>query len=133
MPIWSFTRAAPAGLRTALALAGDEATIVELSWYGDRTVELPLGEAFHARRLTLRSSQVGGLPLAQRARWTYARRMALALSLLAEPALDLLVDKESPFEALPSVMARLASSPGGALCHRIVYPAPSAASHKEET
>ena len=41
------------------ALAGFEATIVELSWYGDQAVPLPLGEAFHARRLTLKSSQVG--------------------------------------------------------------------------
>ena len=30
------------GLATALALAGDEATVLELSWYGSRLVSLPL-------------------------------------------------------------------------------------------
>ena len=49
------------GLRTALSLAAPEATVVELSWFGDREVALPLGGAFHSRRLTLRSSQVGQL------------------------------------------------------------------------
>jgi 2-desacetyl-2-hydroxyethyl bacteriochlorophyllide A dehydrogenase len=112
---------APEGLRTALALAGQEATIVELSWYGDRAVELPLGQAFHARRLTLRSSQVGGIAAPQRARWTSTRRLALALSLLSDPALDALIDGESPFADLPRVLPRLAASPGGALCHRITY------------
>ena len=49
----------PAGLELALDIAGFEATVVEMSWYGDQTVPIPLGEAFHARRLTLKSSQVG--------------------------------------------------------------------------
>lgn len=111
---------APEGLGTALALAGQEATVVELSWYGDRPVALPLGGAFHARRLTLRSSQVGSLPPSQRPRWTHRRRLELALALLAEPALDVLISGESAFAALPTTMATLAS--GDALCHRIVYP-----------
>ena len=54
------------GLVTALRLAGDEARILELSWYGDRQVALPLGEAFHSRRLTIRSSQVGTIGPTQR-------------------------------------------------------------------
>jgi NADPH:quinone reductase-like Zn-dependent oxidoreductase len=48
-----------AGLHTALALAGEEATVLELSWYGDTPVAAPLGGAFHSRRLRLISSQVG--------------------------------------------------------------------------
>lgn len=111
---------APAGLTTALRLAGTEATVVELSWFGDREVAVPLGGAFHARRLTLRSSQVGSLPPAQRPRWTHRRRLELALALLAEPALDALVTGESAFADLPATMAGLASA--DALCHRIVYP-----------
>ena len=35
-----------AGLATALRLAGEEASIVELSWYGSGEVAAPLGEAF---------------------------------------------------------------------------------------
>ena len=110
------------GLATALGLAGMEATVLELSWYGDRAVQVPLGEAFHARRLTLKSSQVGQVAAAQRSRWDYRRRLALALSLLADPALDVLVSHHAPFAELPEVLARLA---GGAapdtLCFRIDY------------
>ena len=111
----------PAGLELALSLAGTEATIIELSWFADKRVSLPLGGAFHARRLTVASSQVGTIPAAQRSRWTTTRRMQLALSLLEDPALDVLITGESEFEALPEVMATLTQSPGETLCHRIRY------------
>lgn len=111
----------PTGLQLALRLAAFEATIVELSWYGDRAVTLPLGQAFHARRLTIRSSQVGVLPLLQRGRWDTRRRMAVALGLLTDPALDVLISGESPFDDLPTVMPQLAADDGDALCHRIKY------------
>jgi 2-desacetyl-2-hydroxyethyl bacteriochlorophyllide A dehydrogenase len=110
----------PAGLRTALSLAGNESVILELSWYGDREVALPLGEAFHPRRLTLRSSQVGSIPPARRARWDYRRRLSLALDLLADPGLDVLFTSESAFEDLPRAMVEL-SRPGAHLCHRVRY------------
>lgn len=110
---------APAGLETALALAADEATVVELSWYGDREVRLPLGGAFHARRLTIRSSQVGRLPPPQLPRWSSRRRLGLALELLADPALDALIVGECAFADLPARAAALASH--GALCHRVRY------------
>jgi 2-desacetyl-2-hydroxyethyl bacteriochlorophyllide A dehydrogenase len=112
---------APAGLAVALRIAGFEATIVEMSWYGAQSVAVPLGEAFHARRLTLRSSQVGHIPGAQLARWTTGRRMALAMSMLDDSMLDVLITGESEFEALPQVMAELATTPGDTLCHRIRY------------
>lgn len=111
----------PAGLRLALGLAGLESRVVELSWYGTREVGLPLGEAFHQRRLTLRSSQVGALAPAQRPRWDHRRRMALALDLLQDPALDVLITGEDPFQRLPEVQARLAEAPGDTLMHRIRY------------
>jgi 2-desacetyl-2-hydroxyethyl bacteriochlorophyllide A dehydrogenase len=110
----------PAGLTLALQLAGLEATVVEASWYGTRRVELPLGEAFHSRRLRLVSSQVGMVAPTQRTRWTYARRLSLALALLADPALDVLIPDESPFEVLPDTLVQLSAAPG-ALCHRVRY------------
>jgi 2-desacetyl-2-hydroxyethyl bacteriochlorophyllide A dehydrogenase len=111
----------PSGLQLALDIAGFESTIVEMSWYGDQAVALPLGESFHARRLTLRSSQVGAVASSQRARWTTRRRMQLALAMLVDPTLDLLITGESAFDELPAVMARLAASPGDAIFHRIKY------------
>ncbi len=113
----------PEGLATALRLAGFEATVLELSWYGDQPVSVPLGGAFHSRRLTLKSSQVGQVAAAQRSRWTYRRRLGLALSLLADAAPDALITDTAPFAALPAVLARLAAPGAGAtLCQRIDYP-----------
>ncbi|MEL6344487.1 MAG: zinc-binding alcohol dehydrogenase [Myxococcota bacterium] len=113
----------PAGLSEALALAGVEAAIVEMSWFGDRAVSLPLGESFHSRRLTIRSSQVGRIPPERTARWDYRRRLMLALSLLQDDCLDVLINEESRFEDLPRTLNRLASHPNGTLCHCVRYPA----------
>ena len=112
----------PAGLELAFQVSGFETTVVEMSWYGNQTVPVALGEGFHARRLTLKSSQVGRVAFSQRARWDTRRRMQLALMLLADRTLDALITGESDFEALPGVMARLAAAPGDTLCHRIRYP-----------
>lgn len=112
------------GLASALAFAGFEATVIELSWYGDAAVAVPLGDVFHSKRLTLRSSQVGHVATAQRARWDHRRRMAFVLSLLRDPVLDAMITGESAFDDLPQLMPRLASGETDALCHRIVYPAP---------
>ncbi len=112
----------PAGLQCALAAAGFEACVLELSWYGDMPVAAPLGEAFHARRLTLRSSQVGAVAPSRRPRWTHRRRLAMALTLLEDDALDLLLTGECDFEQLPETMVALASRPGGTLCHLVRYP-----------
>jgi hypothetical protein len=109
------------GLALALALAAFESTILEMSWYGDQEVAVPLGEAFHARRLTIKASQVGAVAPSQRARWDTRRRMQLALSMLADPALDVLITGESVFDDLPRVMAQLAQAPGDAIFHRIKY------------
>lgn len=113
---------APTGLDLALSLAGFEATVVELSWYGDRVVPASLGKAFHAQRLTLRSSQVGHVPADRRARWTTSRRLDAALALLDAPALDALISGESSFDDLPAVMPSLLGDGSGALCHRVRYP-----------
>lgn len=109
------------GLVTALRLAAFEARVVELSWYGERPVTLPLGTAFHARRLQLISSQVGSVARVQRSRWDFARRMALALALLTDTRLDALITGEDSFTDLPIVAKRLAQNPGNTLCHRIRY------------
>ncbi|MFQ3560163.1 dehydrogenase [Streptomyces gramineus] len=109
------------GLTRALELLAPEGTVVELSWYGDRRIALPLGEAFHSRRLTVRSTQVGTVSPAARPGRGYAERLTLALDLLADSALDALVTGESAFEELPQVLPRLASGEIPALCHRVRY------------
>ncbi|GHF44380.1 zinc-dependent alcohol dehydrogenase [Streptomyces griseosporeus] len=116
--------ATEAGLARSLELLRTEGTVLELSWYGDRRVSVPLGEAFHSRRLTVRGSQVGTVSPARSGTRSYGDRLALALDLLADPVFDALVTGESGFEELPEVLPRLASGELPALCHRIRYQDP---------
>lgn len=106
------------GLATALAAAAMEARIVEASWFGTTAPAVPLGEAFHARRLRLISSQVGQVGGPMRGRRTTRDRLALALDLLAEPSYDLLLEPPTPFAHLPEAMPRLLA---GGLCHPVIY------------
>lgn len=106
------------GLTTALNLLAPEGRVVELSWYGDKKIAVPLGEFFHSRRLTIRSSQVGTVGRPDR---SYAERMALALDLLADDRFDALITGHSAFEELPGIMPKLADGEIPALCHRIDY------------
>ncbi len=107
-----------AGLRQALASAAFEARIIEASWFGDRAPALPLGEAFHARRLRLIASQVGAVAPAMRGRRSHGERLAMALALLAAPELDLLLDQVVRFADLPDRMPGLLA---GGLCHVVSY------------
>jgi hypothetical protein len=109
------------GLQRSLELLAPDATVVELSWYGDREVPLTLGGDFHARRLSIRSSQVGTVSPARAARRSFADRLSLALELLRDPAFDALITGHSPFAELPEVMSRLTAGDLPALCHTITY------------
>jgi threonine dehydrogenase-like Zn-dependent dehydrogenase len=110
----------PQGLTTALELAAPDTSVIELSWFGDVPVTLPLGQAFHVRRLSLRASQVGSVSPNARRRFSFRSRLELALSLLADPRLDLLFSDETAFDGLPDTMQRLTVAPGP-LCHRVRY------------
>ncbi len=114
--------ATAAGLRTALGMLATDGTVVELSWYGDTEVALPLGGDFHSRRLAVRASQVGRIPPDARPRWTPAGRRALALDLLADPGFDHLVTGRSRLDELPVVMEKLAAGALDGICHLVTYP-----------
>jgi len=111
----------PEGLATALCLAGFEATVLELSWYGDQAVPAPLGEAFHSRRLVLRSSQVGAVAPARRARHDHRQRLQLALELLADPRFDALLAPPVRLADLPQAMQALMAGPSDVMCQPVTY------------
>lgn len=110
-----------AGLRQALALVGSEGRIIEMSWFGEGDIAIPLGGAFHSQRLTLKASQVGQLPPKLRPRWDYLRRLQLALSLLVDERLEALISGESDFEQLPTLAPKLFGRGSVELCHRLRY------------
>ncbi|TLM87229.1 zinc-binding alcohol dehydrogenase [Pseudarthrobacter sp. NamE5] len=110
------------GLERSLQLVGDEGDVIEMSWYANREVTLPLGEDFHARRLSIRASQVGVVARARRHRRTNSDRLNLAVSLLRDPVFDAFITGTSPFAELPGVVQDLAHGRLDALCHVIEYP-----------
>lgn len=111
-----------AGLALALEVAADESQVVELSWYGDKLVSLPLGAAFHPGRLRLVSSQVGKVAPAMRQCRSHHQRLALALSLLHDPVLDRLISCELAFDQLAQRLPGVLSAESRALCARVKYP-----------
>lgn len=113
--------ASASGLATALNLAADEATILELSWYGDAAVSVPLGGAFHSRRLRLVASQVGMVAPSHRRDWTHRRRLEKALSLLADERLDVLLEEPVAFGDLPTRLPGILDPASGILCQLIDY------------
>jgi 2-desacetyl-2-hydroxyethyl bacteriochlorophyllide A dehydrogenase len=115
------TSASTGGLQQSLEMLAPEGTVIDMSWYGNSTVALSLGGAFHSRRLTIRSSQVGTVSPARGRSRTTADRMALALDLLRDAAFDVLLTGNDRFTDLPDVMSRLATGELAALCHTITY------------
>jgi threonine dehydrogenase-like Zn-dependent dehydrogenase len=115
------TSANPKGLSTALEVAGFEGTVVEVSWFGDKEVLVPLGRAFHSGRLKLVSSQVGQVASSRRPRWDYARRMRKAMELLAEPRLDVLIGEEIAFSEAPAKLPHVFSGDMAGLAPVIRY------------
>lgn len=110
------------GLTTALGLAGLEASVVELSWFGAGEVALPLGEAFHSRRLKIISSQVGQVAPSHRPRWSLRRRLETALRLLADPRLDALLAPAVAFRDVPGRIGGILTGQSSVLCQVIDYP-----------
>jgi threonine dehydrogenase-like Zn-dependent dehydrogenase len=115
------TSASAAGLTTALRLAGEEATVLELSWYGTQLVGAPLGGAFHSKQLRLQSSQVGHVSATRRPRYTYRRRLGVALELLKDARLDALLAPAVAFADLPKQLPQILGQPSGILCQLIHY------------
>ncbi|UXM92400.1 zinc-dependent alcohol dehydrogenase [Paenarthrobacter sp. JL.01a] len=111
------------GLKLSLQLAGDDSDVIELSWFADKEVTLPLGEDFHARRLNIRSSQVGAVALPRRHRRTNAQRLQEAAAQLKDPLFDTFLTSECQFQSLPSTLVKLFERPGG-FCHVVAYPNP---------
>jgi NADPH:quinone reductase-like Zn-dependent oxidoreductase len=111
----------PDGLRTAIELAGEEATVLERSWYGDTPVNAMLGGSFHSRRLRLISSQVGKVAPSHRARWTHRRRLAAAIALLQDQRLDALLAPAINFADLPKRLPEILTAGSGILCQPVAY------------
>jgi len=81
------TGAYPA-LHEAIRVAGVGGTVIAAGFYQGPATALALGEEFHHNQVTLVSSQIGGLPLSLRDRWTPERLHDTVIRLCAAGRLD---------------------------------------------
>ena len=82
---------------------------------------VPLGGAFHSRRLKLISSQVGKVAPSRRATFSHRQRLEAALKLCADPRLDALLAPAVPFRDLAARLADILKPGSGVLCQLVSY------------
>jgi len=114
--------ATAAGLSTALRVLDFEGRVVELSWFGNDDPAVPLGGRFHAKRLSIRASQVSVVAPPARARRGRHDRLALAMQALADERYDRMLSGPTPFRSLPRTMARILEGSESTWCHVVDYP-----------
>lgn len=115
------TSASGNGLQSAIDHANFEATIVEMSWYGEKSVNLTLGGRFHSQRLKLVSSQVGAVSPKKRANISHAERLQIAMGHLKDDALDALLYPHIEFSELPTQLSQIFDPAYDALCPLVTY------------
>jgi 2-desacetyl-2-hydroxyethyl bacteriochlorophyllide A dehydrogenase len=111
----------PRALASSLGLLAHEGTALVCSWYGTKPASLPLGAAFHRRRLVLRSTQVSTLPAALSARWDRSRRAEVAWRLVRELPLPVLATHEFPFERAAEAYASVDRKEAGLIHATLRY------------
>ena len=89
-------------LQEAIRTAAPNTTVVALSWYGGTGGALALSDEFHHNRITLRSSQVGGIAPELAATHSLSRRAEQMLDWFTELELDQLLTTVIPFTTAAS-------------------------------
>lgn len=110
------------GLQTSINNVGLEGKIIETSWYGDKEVNLCLGETFHSQRKLIISSQVSHLPACKSARWDYKRRKEVVFQLLLHPEFDAHITHTIAFHNLPKLFQSLKKNRCQELSYLVYYP-----------
>lgn len=90
------------GLQYCIDRLGLEGKLIELSWYGNKKIQLELGKNFHYNRLQLISSQVSKIPSHMQGKYDYLTRKQLALNILKDASFDALITNTIPFEEAPA-------------------------------
>jgi len=109
------------GLQTCVDHMNWEGRIIEVSWYGNRMVNINLGENFHYKRLTIQSSQVSRIPKKMMANWNVKTRKSEVLRLLTNPWWDQFEIPVVPFEEAPMIFDQLRMNHPGSLTYLLKY------------
>lgn len=101
----------PAALDEAIAACGFSGRVVIGSWYGEKRHAVDLGGKFHRARLKLISSQVSTLTPELHARWSKARRLAVAWQMLEAVRPTQLITHRFPLEQAAQAYALIDQRP----------------------
>ena len=115
------TTGTSAGLQTCIDSVGFEGKIIELSWYGSKSIEVILGGSFHSQRKQIIGSQVGKIPSDHRARWDFKRRKKVVFELLKNEIFDQYITDFVNFVDTPAFFADLRAGKTKGLVYCIVY------------
>lgn len=116
------TTCSESGLKWCFEHSAYEGTVIELSWYVDKAVNIPLGEHFHYNRLKYLSSQVSNIPL-HKPYETYQSRKRLAVELLSDDIYDRLFAEDIALADAPYFFEQLrVRQQGNGLIWCIKYP-----------
>lgn len=100
------TSSSNTGLQFALDHVRKDGSVIELSWYGDKQVNLHLGGNFHYNRIKLISSQVSTVSPFGPVKG-YRERKEIACQILLSDVFDEIISTEIPFEDTPAYFNRL--------------------------
>ncbi len=95
------TTASESGLQFCVDHLNHEGKLIELSWYGNKQVNLSLGKNFHYKRLKIISSQVSQIPGHMKEQYNYEARKILALQILKDDSFDNFITNIIPFKNSP--------------------------------
>jgi len=119
------------GLHEAIRCAKPGGRVVAAGFYQGPASGLDLGEEFHHNRVTITSSQIGGLPTALADKWDTKRLHRAVMELISDRQLDVgaLVTHVVPITAAADVFRMLDEDPADAL--QVVLDFQSSASASE--
>lgn len=95
------------GLQYAIDHCSFEGKVIEMSWYGEKKVNLELGTSFHYERKQIISSQVSHIPGHKKKTEDYASRRRLVWKYLQSPVYNQLITEEIPFREAPAFFDRI--------------------------
>ncbi len=101
------TSASSAGLQFAIDHTREEGRVIEMSWYGNQTVNLDLGASFHYGRNRIISSQVSRIASPALPHFDHHRRKSLIFQLLADDAYHKFLGEGIVFDQSPSFFSDL--------------------------
>lgn len=98
---------APAAMQSAIDVTGANGTIVVVSYFGSRLVELRLAPEFHFRRQRVVSTQAAAIPAELEPRWDAPRRSGVVLEELAHAPIDDLITARVPIAQVARAYERV--------------------------